>query len=1013
MTDHLAGLNDAQKETVLHKEGPLLIVAGAGAGKTKAITHRILNLIKTGVAPRNILAITFTNKAAKEMRDRIIKLIQSDAGLNLPLTFSERPFVSTFHALGVHIVRENSLALGIPKHFTIADEGDALALMKEAIVSLSLDPKQFEPKRLKNVISRQKADLVTAERYALGIGNEYFPRILSSVWLAYEKLLAKNGSLDFDDLILRAVLFLEHNEEVRTRYQNLWQYIHIDEYQDTNVSQYRFSKLLAGERKNICVVGDMDQCLPGATQIATAAGLKPIEKMRKGDMVQSAAGHGALCVQPIQKVHKRFYNGDLISIRTKKGARLSLTPGHMVFADLAATRGVYYTYLMYRRDKGCRIGVVQSIRSFNKNKKENGLRTRSNQEHADRIWILKVSPTRAKAQYWEQWFAFTYGIPTTVFYAGGRGMDMSEREISDLFASIPTKERVENLFRDTGLVFDYPHYAPQGTTLVNTERRRVKIRLTLCDDGRKSGKNPWGMSRLCINTTSRALKQKLIREGFTPRKGKRNDWRLEITRLDYGELERLARSIEKLDPSLSITRTAAITKNKRLFFQPAANMLPTMSIAYRQNDCLVNDTIMHVEKKPYRGAVYDLDVAHTHNYIAERIPVHNSIYSWRGADFRNILNFEKDYPEAKVVLLEENYRSTANILTAANDIIKKNKVRKEKNLFTKKEGGEKIGLYSAYDENDEAFFVASKAAELIGGDVSPKDIAVLYRANFQSRVLEEAFLSHQIPYQVLGVKFFERKEVKDVLSFLRCALNQESYANIKRIINVPPRGIGKVTLLKMFSGEEEKLPEGARKKVSEFRAMLGEIKEYALNKKTSETVKFIMGRSGIETMLKKGTEDDKERLENIRELVTLATKYDVLEPEEGVSKLLEDAALASDQDSLVANTKKEEDAVRLMTVHASKGLEFPYVFITGLEQDLFPHGGFGNAGDGEDRAEEERRLFYVALTRAEKKCYLTYASVRTIFGMKQVNAPSEFIIDIDAELIEDEQVVMPTISLDS
>jgi len=648
MTDHLAGLNDAQKETVLHKEGPLLIVAGAGAGKTKAITHRILNLIKMGVAPRNILAITFTNKAAKEMRDRVVKLIASDAELNLPLTFAERPFVSTFHALGVHIVRENSLALGIKKHFTIADEGDALALMKEAVISLRLDPKQFEPKRLKNVISRQKGDLVTAEKYAGTVGNEYFPRILSSVWLAYEKLLAEHGSLDFDDLILRAVLLLEQNEEVRTRYQNLWQYIHIDEYQDTNVSQYKFSKLLAGEKKNICVVGDMDQ----------------------------------------------------------------------------------------------------------------------------------------------------------------------------------------------------------------------------------------------------------------------------------------------------------------------------------------------------------------------------SIYSWRGADFRNILNFEKDYPEAKVVLLEENYRSTANILTAANDIIKKNKVRKEKNLFTKKEGGEKIGLYSAYDENDEAFFVAGKTAELISGGVSPKDIAVLYRANFQSRVLEEAFLSRQIPYQVLGVKFFERKEVKDVLSFLRSALNQDSLANIKRIINVPPRGIGKVTLLKMFAGEEEKLPEATRKKVSEFRSMLGEIAEYALKEKTSDTVKFIMSRSGIEAMLKKGTEDDKERLENIKELVTLATKYDVLSPEEGMSKLLEDAALASDQDSLVANTKKEEDAVRLMTVHASKGLEFPYVFITGLEQDLFPHGGFGNAESGEDRAEEERRLFYVALTRAEKKCYLTYASVRTIFGMKQVNMPSEFIIDIDALLIEDERLAIPTISLE-
>jgi len=380
-----------------------------------------------------------------------------------------------------------------------------------------------------------------------------------------------------------------------------------------------------------------------------------------------------------------------------------------------------------------------------------------------------------------------------------------------------------------------------------------------------------------------------------------------------------------------------------------------------------------------------------------------AIYGWRQADFRNILKFEKDYPDAKIVMLEENYRSTANILAVANDIIKKNKVRVEKNLFTKKEGGEKIGLYSGYDEADEANFVARKSAELIKSGVEPKDIAVLYRANFQSRVLEEAFLYANVPYQVLGVKFFERKEVKDMLSFLRASLNPDALADIKRIINIPPRGIGKVTLAKIFAGEEEKLPAKMKEKVAHFRKVLEKIARQAFQEKISDTLKFILKESGLEGHLKKGSDEDKERLENIYELVTLATKYDLLPPEEAVEKLLEDAALASDQDSLLHNTKQEPaNAVRLMTVHASKGLEFPNVFIVGLEQDLFPHTGFDGSAHNEEREEEERRLFYVALTRAERKAILTYASVRTIFGSKQINIPSEFITDIDEEFLEEE-----------
>ncbi len=1007
---HLDGLNDAQKDAVLHKEGPLLIVAGAGAGKTKAITHRILHLIKNGVAPHNILAITFTNKAAKEMQDRVAKLLREDKALNMPLSFNERPFMSTFHALGAYILRENSEHIGLTKHFAILDDGDTTSIMKEALGTLSLDPKQWEPRRMKNAISRQKGDVITMETYAAGAGNEYFPRVLSSVWRAYEKILAEHGGMDFDDLLLKTVLLFQNHPDVLARYRERWQYLHIDEYQDTNTAQYRLSTLLAGERKNICVVGDMDQCLPAHTRISAPRGSIPIARLKKGDMVYSAAGHGAVCVRPVQKVHKRTYRGDLVAIKTKNGARLSFTPGHMLFAALAPETGMYYTYLMYRRDRGFRIGVVQSIRSFTKDTFENGLRTRSNQEHADRIWILKISPSRAEAQYLEQLFAFTYGIPTTVFHANGR-MGMGESAIAKLFAAIPTTDHARDLFGATGLSFDYPHYAPQGTTRVNTERARIKIRLTLCDDKRKGATNPWGMSRLSVNTTSATLKKKLMAEGFRPRKGKRNDWRLEIARMDYGELERIAQKLERLDPSLSITRVAAITKGERLSFQPAANLLPGMLVAYFQNGAIVRDTIVRVEKKPYQGVVYDLDVDQTHNYIAENISVHNSIYSWRGADFRNILNFERDFPDAKVVLLEENYRSTANILLAANNIISKNKVRKEKNLFTRKEGGEKIALYGAYDENEEAHYVARSARHLISEGAQPKDIAVLYRANFQSRVLEEAFLTYDIPYQVLGVKFFERKEVKDVLSYLRVALNPDNRADIKRIINVPPRGIGKTTLAKIFAVQEEGLPLGMRAKIAAFRDILAAVREKAMREKVSATIKFIIIGSGMEETLKRGTEEDKERLENAHELVTLATKYDFLPPEEAVARLLEDAALASDQDSLVADTKKNENAVRLMTVHASKGLEFPYVFITGLEQDLFPHGGFSASEPAEERAEEERRLFYVALTRAEKKAFLTYSSVRTIFGMKQINMPSEFLSDIDDALLEADTLPEHTISL--
>jgi DNA helicase-2/ATP-dependent DNA helicase PcrA len=633
--EHLEGLNNEQKEAARHTTGPLLIVAGAGAGKTKTITHRIVNLIKEGVAPEKILAVTFTNKAAKEMRERIIGEIEKSAKGQ-----EKVPFVSTFHSLGVYIIKENARLLGLTKYFTILDESDAVSIIKDAMKELEIDPKQYEPRRMKGIISREKGKFTEIGEYSEG-ATDYLGRIVARIWNLYEKRKAAENSLDFDDLLLKSVKLLKENEAVRKSYQEKWSHIHIDEYQDTNEVQYLMSKLLAQTHGNICVVGDADQ----------------------------------------------------------------------------------------------------------------------------------------------------------------------------------------------------------------------------------------------------------------------------------------------------------------------------------------------------------------------------NIYSWRGANLKNILNFEKDYPGTKIVLLEQNYRSTKNILEAANEIIKKNKYRPDKNLFTDNEKGEKISIYEAIDETDEADFVATRILGLLDtSSISThSDIAVLYRANFQSRVLEEAMLRYNIPYQVLGVKFFERKEIKDTLAYLRAALNPDSLSDIKRIINFPARGIGKATLAKIFARDIESLPIKTQLKIQNFYNLLEEIKEKIATSSTSDVIKFTVKRSGIEEELQNGTEEEAERLENIKELATLALKYNNLEAGRGVEKLLEDAALASDQDSLIerGEKKEEKNAVKLMTVHASKGLEFKGVFVTGLEDGLFPHQRDGDSKTKED-AEEERRLFYVAVTRAKEKLFLSFADFRTIFGSRSINAPSEFLGDIPADLLEKE-----------
>lgn len=621
----LETLNDAQREAVKQIDGPVLVVAGAGTGKTKTLISRIIYLINSGVSPENILAITFTNKAAGEMRERIDKELRD---------YQTKPYIKTFHSLSAMILRDEHGVVKLPRHFTILDQGDSRALVREAMKNLDYDPKRWEPKKIQNVISKAKGEGATSSEFESQIKNQ-LEEVSRIIWDEYERLKGGEGALDFDDLLAKTYLLLKSNGAVREKYQSLWKYVHIDEYQDTNKIQYKLAKLLSVPEHNLFAVGDSDQ----------------------------------------------------------------------------------------------------------------------------------------------------------------------------------------------------------------------------------------------------------------------------------------------------------------------------------------------------------------------------NIYSWRGANIENILHFERDFNKARIIILNKNYRSTKNILSTADSIISKNKHRVPKELQATLKDGEMLSLYIAFSENDEANWIANKSSELIRSRVNPNEIAVLFRTNFQSRVLEGAFLYSGIPHELVGTKFFERAEVKDALAYLRAALNPSSLTDLKRIINLPRRGLGKVAISKIFAGQINSLPKKVKEKYENFVGLLEKINNYALQNLPHQTIKYLVQETGLQKMHEEKGEEGLEKLSNLKELVSFAAKYKNLSPEEALEKFLEDAALMSDQDTI--GTKTRGPAVKLMTIHAAKGLEFDYVFISGMEQGLFPSEREEKKNKYE--AEEERRLCYVAITRAKKKIFLSYAHTRTIYGNKETNEPSEFIGDIPEEILEYEE----------
>lgn len=640
----LDGMNPQQLEAVKTTEGPLLIMAGAGSGKTRVLTHRIAYLIvEKQVYPSKILAITFTNKAAREMRDRIDALLSPG--------ISESMWVSTFHSMCVRILRRNIDRIGVSKNFTILDTADQLTAIKNVFKQLNIDTKQYDPRTVLHTISSAKNECITAEQYKANANlHNPYEKVVGDVYEGYEKLLRKNQSLDFDDLIMMTITLFERVPDVLEYYQNKFQYIHVDEYQDTNHSQYKLVQMLASKFKNICVVGDSDQ----------------------------------------------------------------------------------------------------------------------------------------------------------------------------------------------------------------------------------------------------------------------------------------------------------------------------------------------------------------------------SIYRWRGADISNILSFEKDYPNAKVILLEQNYRSTKRILNAANDVIAHNERRYPKNLVTNNPEGEKIVVYKARDERDEAQFVVKTIQELMEKEHRKlDDFAILYRTNAQSRAMEEVLVKSNLDYNIVGgTKFYDRKEIKDLLAYLRLIANNDDDLSLARIINEPKRSIGATTFEKMATYaiqndqsifEAMKNVKGmgltprASKAVESFRELISYLSKMQEYLSVTELVEEVIEKSGYRDMLEKEkTIEAESRLENIEEFLTVTKAFEESSDDKTLVAFLTDLALISDIDSLDETEDAKSGKIVLMTMHSAKGLEFPVVFIIGMEENIFPHSR--SIGD-QAEMEEERRLAYVGITRAEERLYLTCASYRTLYGRSNSNMPSRFIKEISDEHI--------------
>ena len=982
----LDGLNDNQRQAVASPLGAALILAGAGSGKTRVLVHRVAWLIQVeGASPNSILAVTFTNKAAAEMRHRVERLLGVPSG---------SMWLGTFHGLAHRLLRIHWREAGLPQSFQILDSEDQARLLRKVLKAMNLDETRWIPREILWFINAQKDEGLRSKH--IRDDGDLTRRQLIKIYQAYEEACQRAGVVDFAELLLRAYELWRDNPSLLQHYRQRFRHVLVDEFQDTNAIQYKWLMLLAGSEGLPFVVGDDDQCLPAGIQVTMGNGAKrAIENIAAGDFVMSSYGAGDFRPARVTDRFAKHRDGQLVCLHLRSGAVLKSTPEHVHFAGyvLGETPQTYFLCLMHKEGVGFRLGTSQ-VYAQGQAKPMVGFKQRALQERADALWIIRTHASENEARIDEEVTSLRFGLPTCPFDATHLGR---------IFSALDTLDSAERLLEEGGLDIARPHHQPQGR---NSNRRNIVI--TLCGD--KRGSSP--MHRISVAGVN--LKDRAVLEamGLSVRVAKADggSWRYETVRADFGELMSIARTIrERLDGRFVLQGHIL---ERSLPFVTAASIRPGMVMAV---DSGKFDVVERIERENYASEVYDINVERTHNFVAGGVVTHNSIYRWRGARVENLTQFTRDYPAAVLYKLEQNYRSTGTILKVANALISNNSGRLGKTLWTSGEDGERVKIYAAFNERDEADFVVNRIREWVANGGARREVAVLYRSNAQSRVFEEAFMNARMPYRVYGgLRFFERAEIKDALAYLRLVSSRADDTSFERVVNLPVRGIGAKTLdtvrdaarnasTSLWNGSlacmHGVLPQRAAQALQAFIELIEKLAREVQGLELHEQVDHVIQMSGlIEHFKKEKGERGEARIENLLELVSAAKGFSPEAEAEAELSPLESFLAHAVLESGEGQADPYDDCVQMMTLHTAKGLEFPVVFLAGMEDGLFPH---QRSVSDLASLEEERRLCYVGTTRAMRHLYLTYAEQRRLYGVDQYGTPSRFISELPAELVEE------------
>jgi superfamily I DNA/RNA helicase len=996
--DYEGDLNAGQLAAACALRGPVLVIAGAGSGKTRTLVYRVARMIESGIPPGSILLLTFTRKASQEMVQR--------AGLLIGAR-SEGVHGGTFHSVANVLLRRYGRAIGLEPGFTILDRGDTEDVINLLRTQLGLhDRTRHFPRKntINEMFSKAANKLLPLEHVVLDEFPQFSEEIeeLSNLHKTFEAYKRRRLLVDYDDLLVRTRELLNADEGVRRRVSDTHRYIMVDEYQDTNALQAEIVRKMACTHDNVMAVGDDAQCLLQGTPILTPSGYRSVESLRIGDTVLSGGGNGRLVQESIigktKSIHSRY-----VRISTLSGHQVNVSPNHLCFGKIHSGTGHWYVYLMYRGDLGFRIGITCLPRYDSQLQSRPQMRT--TMEQAERLWLLEAHGSRQEAQYRETQLGLRYQVPQAVFEPENRGLPhfkMSNMQAEGLFTEFG--QNGEKLLKDYFLRFEYPTYLPKASK----SGGRIAINLLMASASNKVEKRRSQGHELCVESQHgweaiEGLQGATWRDGY---------WRMRRYSSNYKVLLTLAQDIEGRLRQRGYQATivhkakfAAASAIKGSFMTiPAAGVLPGMTVPVVDGDSVRLDTVKSVEwadntdQRPF----YDLEIERAHNIISAGIITHNSIYGFRGATFRNIMDFPKLFPGTQLFKLEENYRSTQPILHLANEVIELATEKYPKTLFTRKQHGATPVLAKAVDENAQSRFVAQRILEIHEEGTPLDEIAVLFRSSFHSFDLEIELARRNIPFVKRGgFRFIETAHVKDVLAHLRVVQNPRDAVSWNRLLLLI-EGIGpkksQDLIGEIFRQESNGLDvlkiastKGATGRgLTDLVRVLEKVSETAMT--PGECLAAML--EYYVPLFKMQYDDYPKRLKDLEHLQTIVERYQSLET------FLADLTLEPPDESVVGvhAADREDKRVILSTIHSAKGLEWHSVFILWVLDGKFP--SLYSFAVEED-LEEERRLFYVAITRAKQNLFLTCpVNVYDRASGMVLSKPSRFLDEVRRDCLE-------------